>query len=43
MGWLDKSPRSTELEIKLDAGMDALRRAMDTTWWSWDSGSALFY
>jgi hypothetical protein len=40
--WLDESPRSTELKIELDAGTDALSRAMDTTWWSWESSSALF-
>jgi hypothetical protein len=43
VGWLNKSPRSPELATKLDAGTDALRRAMNSTWWSWDSGSALFF
>jgi hypothetical protein len=41
VGWLDESPRSPELEDELDAGTDALRRAINTTWWSWDSGSQL--
>jgi hypothetical protein len=43
VGWLDKSPRITDLKIKLDVGTDALSRAMNITWWSWESGSALFF
>jgi hypothetical protein len=43
VGWLNESPRSPELEAELDMGTDALRRAMNTTWWIWDSGSALFF
>jgi hypothetical protein len=41
--WQSQETRSTELELDLEAGMDALRRAMDATWWNWDSGSALFF
>jgi hypothetical protein len=43
VGWSNESPRSTDLVYELEAGADALRRAMNTTWWSWDSGSALFF
>ena len=41
--WRSQVKRSPELDSDLEAGTDALRRAMDATWWSWESGSALFF
>ena len=39
------SPSITNIDIRLDAkvGCDALSRAIDTSWWTWDLGSTLLF
>jgi hypothetical protein len=32
-----------EVRLDLEAGREALRRAMATTWWAWEEGLALFF
>ena len=32
-----------ELQRDLEVGRDATARAVDSSWWSWDAGSTLFF
>ena len=35
--WVEKMGTNEELRRDLDAGRDALTRAMKASWWNWDS------
>jgi hypothetical protein len=38
-----KSGKLWELKRDIEVGRDAISRSSNSTWWSWDSGSTLFY
>ena len=44
--WLMKSRRKkadSSLKLDIQVGRDALTRAANSTWWSWDDGSTLYF
>jgi hypothetical protein len=41
--WLSHSKQNVEFSRDLEVGLEAITRASNSTWWSWEDGSTLYF